>query len=60
MAKGLSLISHLPYKRYIRLICGLAQDRRHGQKQARKQSIKALAGNRKYNKGDDGHQKVAQ
>jgi hypothetical protein len=43
----------------IRLVGGFAQDRRYGQGQPRKQSVKALAGNSKYSKGDEGHQKVA-
>src|SRR5689334_17969443 len=54
------LVSHPAKYDPVTLICRLAQHCRNGQKQARKQSIKALAGNNKYNKGDDRHQEVTE
>src|SRR6266536_2873647 len=42
------------------LVRSFAKNGRNGQKQARKQSVNALAGNSKYNKRHHSHQKVAQ
>src|SRR5215470_5632954 len=47
-------------ERLIRFVRGLAQDGRYGQEQPCKQSVKALAGDTQYSKGNEGHQKVAQ
>jgi len=49
-----------PTDHFVCLVPRLAQHCRYGQEQPRKESIKAIAGNNKYNKRSEGHQKVAQ